>query len=99
MTNLTLKEKKKLFDMLNNPDKVKENQAEFDNLVKKLDSSRDAKMFLDIKSHLETFHHNNKGVTAEASWPPAIVMSVIKAKETELELNADTAPAPKPRGF
>ena len=99
MANLTLKEKKKLFDMLNNPGKVKENQAEFDTLVNKLGKSNDAKMFLDIKSHLETFHHNNKGVTAEASWPPAIVMSVIKTKEKELELNADSAPTPKPKGF
>ncbi|WP_395947597.1 hypothetical protein [Caedibacter taeniospiralis] len=96
---MTLKDKEKLFDMLNNPGKVKENQAEFDTLVNKLGKSNDANMFLDIKSHLETFHHNNKGVTAEASWPPAIVMSVINAKEQSLELNADSAPTPKPRGF
>ncbi len=98
MANLTLEEKKKLFDMLNNPDKVKGNQAEFDTLVKKLGKSNDAKMFLEIRAHLETFFQNNKGVTAEASWPPAIVMSVIKTKEKELELNAYTTPTPKPGG-
>ena len=30
---------------------------------------------------------------------PAIVMSVIKTKEKELELNADSAPTLKPKGF